>query len=75
MRQCGWFPVEIRPSYCPGGYFEISVRVCDSFPCSSITNKDGVVTLELSGSADAQTYINGTLITTATVLHHVSSQK
>lgn len=43
------------------------------FPVSSFMNReDGSVTLVPSENPDAQTFVNGSVVTEPTVLHHVS---
>ena len=41
-----------------------------SFYCSTIDNKEGEVTLYPSTNEEAQTFVNGTLLSSLTVLHH-----
>ena len=40
------------------------------FYCSIIDNKEGEVTLYPSTNEEAQTFVNGTLLSSPTVLHH-----
>ena len=50
----------------------LSYTIGDDFPLHSVfVNDDSAVRIEPSANTDAQTYVNGMLITTPTQLHHV----
>ena len=48
-----------------------SLHHCLSHIYSSISYQDGEVLIEPTNSSEAQTFVNGALITSPTVLHHV----
>ena len=68
--------VSLCLSVCLTVYLSLSLSLSLSslslFVCpSTIVNQEGAVSLNPSSGNDAQTFVNGTLVTKKTVLHHV----